>query len=143
MAVNKRVEKKYFICYYKYEVIDLKELYGVKAIITYLINGTKKIYEDMVLSVKAESFDNAYEKAKIHIEKSLFDYTNPFGESVEAVGFELLDCYLASDEESGVCEVYSTFITNKTTLKEEEYYEAITDQLSSDEAYVLRNIDFN
>lgn len=121
----------------------MKQTYGVKAIITNLVNGSKRYYEEIIITVKAESFDEAYEKARIYIDKACFDYINPNGEKVEALGFELLDCFLAFEEEDGVCEVYSAFITNKTNLNEDEYYTAITDMCDAEETYVLRNAEFN
>lgn len=118
--------------------------YGVKVIYTYSIGSSgRKFYEQSILSVKADSFDEAYEKAERYAHSCCFDYKNPAGECVRMDGFELLDCFLTFDEEDDVQELYSCFMRNNTPLDEAAYYAAITDQCGEDEMDSLRNSEFN
>lgn len=117
--------------------------YSVKAIFTYEVNNHGKFYEDMILSVKASSFDEAYSKAEKYAAEYCFDYVNTNNETVKIVGYTLPDCFLAYDEEKDVQEVYSRFMHNNSSLSEADYYEIITSQCDADELYVLRNKEFN
>ena len=118
--------------------------YGAKVIYTYSIGDSgRKFYEQSILSVKAYSFDEACEKAEKYAHSCCLDYENPAGERVRTDGFELLDCFLAFDEESDVQELYSCFTRNKTGLDEAAYYAAITDQCDEEELRSLRNSEFD
>ena len=118
--------------------------YAVKVIYTYSVGDTgRKLYEQSILSVKADSFDEAYEKAEKYAHSCCLDYENPAGERVRTDGFELLDCFLAFDEDDDVQELHSCFTRNKTQLDEAAYYAAITDQCDEDELLPLRNSEFN
>ena len=52
-------------------------------------------------------------------------------------------CVLAFNEEDGVQEIYSTTFKNKSSLSEEDFYKAITNQCDVEELYVLRYEEFN
>ena len=118
--------------------------YGVKLIYTYSVSDDrKKYYEESILSVDAESFDEAYKKAEKYAKEYCDEHLNPNGELVKTEKFELLDCFLAFDEENGVQELYSAITKNKTSLCEEEFYRAITGQCDAEELYELRYEEFN
>ncbi|MBQ9134047.1 MAG: DUF4288 domain-containing protein [Clostridia bacterium] len=118
--------------------------YGVKVICTYSVGeNCRKYYEQSVLSVNADSFDEAYKKAEKYVNKNCDEHTNPNGECVKTEKVEFLDCFLAMDEEEDVQEIYAAYTKNKTPLKEEEFYNVITDQCHPDELYDLRYAEFN
>ncbi len=119
-------------------------IYGVKVIHTHTVGeDDRRFYEELILRVDAESFDEAYEKAEKYMRDCVYDYTNTKGEKVRTFKIELLDCFLAYDEEDDVQEVYSSFSTNHTSLLEEEYYNAITTSCDVNEMYPLRDKEFN
>lgn len=118
--------------------------YGVKVIYTYSVGeGCRKFYEEQILSVNAESFDEAYEKVKQYTAEYDTEHTNPKGELVKTEEVELLDCFLAFDEEDDVQEIYSSTMKNKTSLSEEEFYNIIKSQCDYEEMYDLRYEEFN
>ena len=118
--------------------------YGVKIVYTYTVGkSSRKFYEESVLSINAESFDEAYEKAETYASKGLDEHLNPHGETVKAEKFELIDCFVAMDEEDEVYEIYSAFKNNKTSLEESKFYEALTAQCDVEELYDLRYKEFN
>lgn len=118
-------------------------LYGVKIMYTYLVDNKKRFYEEMIVSVKASSFDEAYSKADKYAQQNCDEHLNPNGETVKTLGYELLDCFLAFDAENDICEIYSMYTNNKSQLTDDEFYEAITTQCAPDELYDLRYKEFN
>ena len=118
--------------------------YGVKVIYTYSVGkDCRKFYEEQILSVNAESFDEAYEKAEQYTAEYDTEYTNPNGELVKKEKVEFVDCFLAFDEEGDVQEIYSSTTKNKTSLTDEQFYIAISNQCTNEELYGLRYEDFN
>ena len=118
--------------------------YGVKVIFTYSVEpNNKKFYEESIYLVDAESFDDAYEKAEKYTSEIDLEYTNPKGKKVKTEKIDFVDCFLAFDEEDGVQEIYSTTFQNKSSLTEEDFYEAITNQCDADEMCDLRYEEFN
>ena len=118
--------------------------YGVKVIFTYSVDNDKeKFYEETIYMVEAKSFEDAYEKVEKYINKYDFDHMNPKNRLVKREKIELLDCFLAFEEEDNVQEIYSSTTKNKTSLSEEDFYNAITTQCDADELYDLRYKEFN
>ncbi len=118
--------------------------YGVKVIYTYSVGeDCRKFYEEQILSVNAESFDDAYEKAEQYTSEYDTEHTNPKGEMVKTEKVEFVDCFLAFDEEGDVQEIYSSTTQNKTSLTDEQFYIAISNQCTNEELYDLRYEEFN
>jgi len=118
--------------------------YGVKLIYTYSVGeDCRKFYEEQILSVNAESFDDAYEKAEQYTSEYDTEHTNPKGEMVKTEKVEFVDCFLAFDEEGDVQEIYSSTTQNKTSLTDEQFYIAISNQCTNEELYDLRYEEFN
>ena len=118
--------------------------YGVKVIFTYSVEpDNRKFYEESIYLVDADSFDDAYKKAEEHRKDFDIEYTNPKGQKVKTEKIDFIDCFLAFNEEDGVQEVYSTIFKNKSSLSQEEFYKAITNQCDAEEMYDLRNKEFN
>lgn len=119
-------------------------IYGVKVIHTHIIGeNARRFYEELILRVEAQSFDEAYEKAEKYMQDEVREYTNIYGEKVKTFRIEAVDCFLAYDEEEDVQEVYSSFSTNRSTLTDDEYYEAIISSCAEEELRPLRNKEFN
>lgn len=118
--------------------------YGVKVIFTYSVESdNQKFYEESIYLVDAESFDDAYKKAEEYTKEYDSEYTNTKGQKVKTEKIDFIDCFLAFDEENGVQEIYSTTIKNKSSLSENDFYEAITVQCGADELFDLRREEFN
>lgn len=118
--------------------------YGVKVILTYSVEpDNRKFYEESIYLVDAETFDDAYEKAEEYTREFELEYTNPKGQKVKKEKIDFVDCFLASDEEDGVQEVYSTTFYNKSSLSENDFYKAITVKCDADELFDLRYEEFN
>ena len=118
--------------------------YGVKVILTYSVEpDNRKFYEESIYLVDAETFDDAYEKAEEYTREFELEYTNPKGQKVKTEKIDFVDCFLAFDEEDGVQEIYSVTLKNKSSLSEEDFYEAITNQCDAEEMYDLRYDEFN
>lgn len=118
--------------------------YGVKVIHTHTVGADEyRIYEELILLVNADSFDEAYEKAGRYMHDSICGYVNTNGEVVKTLSIEAIDCFLACEPEADVQEIYSSFSANHTSLSEAEYYTMITDSCDEKELFSLRNKEFN
>ncbi|MBQ2995648.1 MAG: DUF4288 domain-containing protein [Oscillibacter sp.] len=119
-------------------------IYGVKVIHTYSVGKDDRcFYEELILKVNADSFDEAYEKTEQYMRDCVCEYKNINGESVKTQAIEALDCFLAVDPEGDVQELYSSFSINDSSLPEEEYYRLITSPCGEKELRPLRNKEFN
>lgn len=118
--------------------------YGVKVIFTYSVEpDNQKFYEESIYLVDAEYFDDAYKKLEEHTKDFDLEHINPKGQKVKTEKIDLIDCFIAFDEEDGVQEVYSTTFNNKSSLSENDFYKAITAQCDADELFDLRYEEFN
>ena len=118
--------------------------YGVKVIFTYSVEpDNRRFYEESIYLVNAESFDDAYKMAEEHTNDMDLEYINPSGQKVRTEKIDFVDCFLAFDEEDGVQEVYSTIFKNKSSLSENNFYKAITEECDAEELFDLRYQEFN
>lgn len=98
--------------------------YGVKAIhILSIGESEQRYYEELILRVEAVSFDDAYSKAACYLKNNVWDHINPSGERVKTLEITAVDCFVASEPEGDVQEIYSSFSSNITTITEDEYRE--------------------
>lgn len=119
-------------------------IYGVKVIHTHAVGeNDRRYYEELILRVDADSFDDAYEKAEQYMKGAVCEYRNPEGETVRTISIEAVDCFLAYEPEGDVQEVYSSFSCNHSPLSEEEYYKVILSSCEEEELRHLRNSEFN
>ena len=94
--------------------------FGVKVLHTYVVgNEQERFYEELILRVKAESFDEAYEKAGKYMKNYVCNYINIDNKQVKTFNIELVDCFLAYDSEDDVQEIYSSFFTEDGKLPRE------------------------
>lgn len=118
--------------------------YGVKVLFTYSVGDSENIfYEESIFMVEAKSFDDAFEKTEKYVNRSDYNHLNSNNELVRREKVDILDCFIAFDEECDVQEIYSAVTKNKTSLSEREFYDAVTYQCDADEMYDLRDKDFN
>lgn len=112
------------------------ELYGVKLIIKYDIQGEnpQTLYEEQVLKISADSFDDAYQKAENYAEEYIDKYTNSGGDAVEISLYKAVDCFKCYEEENGIQEVYSGFIK-----ADEKALNSITSPCEAEELRILRH----
>ena len=112
-------------------------LYGLKIIYQYTV-GDDVFYEEQIVTTKAESFDEAYQKAWDYAKGYCDEHLNPDGEKVIQNVYDVADCYLADDEEDEVKEVYSAFKKNRTVLSDEEFIDVLSDGCTAEELKALR-----
>jgi hypothetical protein len=91
-----------------------------------------KTYEERIYLIYADSFEEAYEKAELEAKDSESSHTNPYGQLVEWVYVEPLDCFhLYVDEVKDKSEIYSRQfdVTKETSTKEvlKRFYPEVTD----------------
>ncbi len=114
-----------------------KDTFGVKLIYKYVVHSqnSKVLYEEQILKIHADSFDDAYEKAEKYIESYIDKYININGDTVEISLYKVVDCFKCYDEENDVQEVYSGFLN----LCEDEL-SAITTSCEIEQINMLRHI---
>ncbi len=100
-------------------------------------NEITEFFEEQILLVKANSFDEAYEKAENESKAYEDFYTNKYGQMVEHKFFDFVDCFHLFDEITDVTEVYSCCFKGDTDIAKR--YE----QAGADDMHKLRNIAFN
>ena len=115
------------------------QLYGVKLVCRYAV-GEDVFYEERVLRVRADSFDDAIEKASRYAETSLENgRVNMYGQSVEERVCESMNCYLIDENEAGIEETYSSIMKNQTKMPEEAFLDLLTGGCEREEMKALRS----
>jgi len=117
-------------------------MYGVKVVYKYVFGAGKKppVYEEQVLYLEAESFDDALNKAEDYAETYCVcgEQVNPAGETVRIECYWILDCYMSDQEEA-----YSRLFNNQTGLDEEAMIDMLSDNCSRGERSPLRSARYN
>ena len=114
--------------------------YGVKLLYRYEVCG-EVFYEESILRIKANSFDDALAKAAQYADDAIItDHINPNGFSVKESVYDIMDCYLIdeSENDSDVQEVYSGIMKNRLDVTDEEFTEQVFDQCSDEELVNIR-----
>ena len=115
----------------------LKMIYRIRA-------GSRIFYEESIVRVKAESSDEAYEKAEAHALGICSDeYINVYGDQVKTELVDIADCFQAFDEEDGVQEIYSRTVTKRAGMDEKEWFRALSDGCTAQEMLSLRDRELN
>ena len=116
------------------------DFYGVKLLYRYEVCG-EVFYEESILKVKANSFDDALAKAARYADDAIItDHINPNGFSVKESVCDIMDCYLIdeSENDSDVQEVYSGIMKNRLDVTDEEFTEQVFDQCSDEKLVNIR-----
>ena len=83
-------------------------IYGVKILYTYTVNDDV-FYEESILRVRAESFEQAYARAEEYAKsRKEKEYKNADGLAVR-ITYEAVDCFHIQEEGDAMEEVYSAF----------------------------------
>lgn len=113
-------------------------MYGVKVIYKYVFGAGKRppLYEEQVLHLEAESFDDALNKAEDYAETYCMcgEQMNSAGELVRIDCYWIMDCYMSDQEEA-----YTRLFTNATILDEDAMINILADSCTRDERGPLRS----
>lgn len=136
--------------------------YAVKLIFESIISGkpdpktidenytnSYKNFEESIVIVKAQSFEQAYSIAEKKASQKELEYTNPYGELVNIKFVQAIHCFSIGEETLGTgVEVYwRPLRVSKDTSTEDfldrHYPETIEDNSGIDNNFILRNGKFN
>ena len=94
--------------------------YSVKLIIRSVVETGEIFLEESILMIKADSFDDAYERAERYVEDNgICDaYRNVKGQLVTLEVVSYADCFLVFDDDEEVTEVYSSIKIPNETMTE-------------------------
>ena len=119
------------------------EDYGMK-ILCRIRAGSRVFYEESIVRVKAESFDEAYERAEAYaLSLGADEYVNVYGEAVKTELVDIVGVFRSFDEEDGVQEVYSRTMINRTDMDEEKWLDILSDGCTAEEKLPLRERALN
>ncbi len=122
------------------------ETYGVKVIYRHEA-GEDVFYEESVISVKADSFDEAWEKAMAYAHEQCEDdepHINPYGETVKSSVLEWSNVFIVDKEEDDdVFEIYSRLMKDDLKLPAEEINKSLIKGISKEEGVAFRYREFN
>ncbi len=113
-----------------------KDVFGVKLVYKYVVHSQEPqvLYEEQILKINADSFDEAYQKAEKYIESYIDKYTNINGDNVEISLYKKVDCFKSYDQGEEITEIYSGFLKlDDNSLK------SITNPCETDELFILRH----
>lgn len=113
-----------------------KDVFGVKLVYKYVVHSQEPqvLYEEQILKINADSYDDAYQKAEKYIESYIDKYTNINGDNVEIYLYKEVDCFKCHDGEDGITEIYSGFLKfDDNALK------SIATPCETDELFILRH----
>ena len=115
-------------------------MYSIKILYKYTIDEIKEFFEESIIMLKADSFDDAYNKAEKYVQETMpMEWTNRSGQHIYVSVVSYVDCFQV-EEDDEVTEVYSSFRINKSSLGQEEYVKLLTDCCEADELKELRSI---
>ena len=78
-------------------------IYGVKVIHTHTVGeNDQRYYEELILRVEADSFDDAYEKAELYMKDAVCRYQNQKCDTVKTLSIEAVNCFLAFEPDGDV-----------------------------------------
>lgn len=118
--------------------------YGLKIFFKSVVGG-ETFFEESIVFLKAEDFDDAYEKAWKYAKERLSEpYLNIYGERVNESVFDIVDCFEMFDEDTdAVQEIYSCFKKNRNGKPEQEFIDFLSDDCTEEELLPLRAMEFN
>ncbi len=94
--------------------------YSVKMLIRHAVESGEVFFEESIIMLEADSFDDAYVKAEKYAKDNEIDisYENMYGKHVESKVVSFTDCFSIYDDED-VIEVYSSMIKCRNDLPED------------------------
>ncbi len=102
-------------------------MYGIKIILKKsLENSNDADFEEIILTVRDDNMELALKKAEEYAKGYCKDYLNAYGKKVVTEIYYISDVFEAFDEdENGVSEVYSKYITSSGEEYEREYLKTL------------------
>lgn len=117
-------------------------MYGVKVVYKYVFGVGDKppIYEEQVLHLEADSFDDALDKAEEYAQTycDCSGHFNPDGEQVYIECFWVLDCCMSDQEEA-----YSRIFSTESWMDAEEVVDILADSCTGMLPLRMRDAHFN
>ena len=94
--------------------------YSVKMLIRHAVESGEVFFEESIIMLEADSFDDAYVKAEKYAKDNEIDisYENMYEKHVESKVVSFTDCFSIYDDED-VIEVYSSMIKCRNDLPED------------------------
>ena len=113
-----------------------KDVFGVKLVYKYVVHSQEMqvLYEEQILKINADSFDDAYQKAENYIKSYIDKYTNINGDIVEISLYKVVDCFKCYDAGEEITEIYSGFLKS-----DDNALKSITTPCETDELFILRH----
>ena len=113
-----------------------KDVFGVKLVYKYVVHSQEPqvLYEEQILKINADSFDEAYQKSDKFVESYKDKYTNINGDNVEISLYKQVDCFKCYEDDGDIEEIYSGFLKlDNNALK------SITTPCEADDLFILRH----
>lgn len=101
-------------------------------------NKADGYFEESILLAEAESFDDAFAKAKKEALKNQDIYVNKYGQTVKIAFYDFIECYHLFDSPQSLTEVFWTCFKN-TQENEKQIIADRYRSCSSDEMHPLRH----
>ncbi|MBQ8057783.1 MAG: DUF4288 domain-containing protein [Ruminococcus sp.] len=111
--------------------------YGIKVMYTYSVEDNY-FYEESILSLQADSFNEALNKAEVYAKEREVSYINFDDKTVQLIKSEVVDSFLVYEDDK-ITEVYSSFCINKSEMNDNDFYIALTSVADVKELYPLRH----
>ena len=115
--------------------------YSVKIIFKYSVETGEVFFEQSVIMLNADSFEDAYCRAELYVNESGMceSYVNLKGKRVEVKVVSFADCFSVYDDDE-VTEVYSSFLKAEGT-SEDDILSVLEGGCSREELLPLREFD--
>lgn len=111
-------------------------MYGLKIIFKY-VAGDEVFYEESIITLKANSVDEAYSKAKSYAQDACDEHLNADNEKVYKSVVDIVDCFSVYEDED-IQEVYSSIKKKPESLDEKLYLDILGNGCKAEEMYSLR-----
>jgi len=117
--------------------------YSVKLIYKYTVTGepdpilVDKFYEESVVLVVADSFEEAYKVAESNA--SMDVYMNKYGQTVTMELYDAVDCFRFYEQPQALTEVYSTIFSDDANTDIESLVDKRYERCTIEEMHVLRH----
>lgn len=95
----------------------------------------KQFFEESILLVYADSFEQAYEQAEKKAKKNCTPYINLYGQKVKTKVYKWIDCFFIDKQLEKGTEIYSSIFLEKKKKRLKRRYKSCCKK----ELYMLRN----
>lgn len=125
--------------------------YSVKLLYRFVVTGDaddvdeyfcddKEIFEETVMLVQADSFDDAYAQAEMRAKENSDTFVNKYHQNVEYKFVESLDCYCIGENIQSGAEVFSNIKDAPKGTSTEQYIDGELERIFDvGSSHILRN----